>query len=238
MKKPPKEILVELYLEKKQTIKQIAGSYEVSTITIRRWLKAYNIPSRGQKQAFKDIKDQEFGRLTAKRAVDKGSGKATVWECECKCGNIVHVVSTSLRYGSTESCGCLRHDKLWQGYKDISGCYWNRLIRGAQKRKLVFEVEIENVWELFELQNGRCAISGLPIQLVKDYTNNRKLNTASLDRIDNSKGYIQGNIQWVHREINMMRRNMSMKKFLYFCRTINQYNDSKSTIQSGIDTSS
>jgi hypothetical protein len=32
--------------------------------------------------------------------------------------------------------------------------------------------------------------------------------TASLDRIDSSKGYIKGNIRWVSRAINWMKNNM------------------------------
>ena len=49
-------------------------------------------------------------------------------------------------------------------------------------------------------------LSNIPIQLKKG----RHLpNTASLDRIDNSKGYIKGNIRWVSRSINYMKNDMS-----------------------------
>ena len=31
--------------------------------------------------------------------------------------------------------------------------------------------------------------------------------TASLDRIDSTKGYVRGNIQWVHKDINWFKRD-------------------------------
>ena len=44
-----------------------------------------------------------------------------------------------------------------------------------------------------------------------------KEQTASLDRIDNSKGYEVGNIQWVHKEINMMRGPLPIDRFIELC---------------------
>ena len=38
--------------------------------------------------------------------------------------------------------------------------------------------------------------------------------TASLDRIDSSKGYIKGNVQWVHKNINYMKQEMTNEEFL------------------------
>lgn len=36
----------------------------------------------------------------------------------------------------------------------------------------------------------------------------------SLDRVDSSKGYIRGNIQWVTKRINWMKGDLSMEEFL------------------------
>lgn len=57
----------------------------------------------------KDLTGQKIGRLTVKRATehrDKNNG-AVIWECECKCGNVVFVSATNLNRKSTRSCGCL-----------------------------------------------------------------------------------------------------------------------------------
>ena len=48
--------------------------------------------------------------------------------------------------------------------------------------------------------------------------------TASLDRIDSSKGYIEGNIQWVHKDINRMKGDSSDNDFIKLCKIISDFN--------------
>ena len=45
-------------------------------------------------------------------------------------------------------------------------------------------------------------------------------STASLDRIDSSKGYTIDNIQWLHKDINKMKWDFSQEKFLELCKKI------------------
>lgn len=45
-----------------------------------------------------------------------------------------------------------------------------------------------------------------------------------LDRIDSSKGYIEGNVQWVHKDVNMMKQNYSQKYFIEMCKKIYETN--------------
>ena len=42
-------------------------------------------------------------------------------------------------------------------------------------------------------------------------------STASLDRIDSSKGYVKGNIQWVHIAINFMKHSLPEEEFVRWC---------------------
>lgn len=51
---------------------------------------------------------------------------------------------------------------------------------------------------------------------------NRKC-TASLDRIDSAKGYVEGNVQWVHKRINLMKGTLSEKDFIAFCQMVVTY---------------
>lgn len=51
--------------------------------------------------------------------------------------------------------------------------------------------------------------------------------TASLDRIDSSKGYIEGNVQWVHKRINKMKLDDSDTEFIEWCRLIADFNKDK-----------
>lgn len=76
--------------------------------------------------------------------------------------------------------------------------------------------------DLWEKQEGKCAISG--VQLVEHcaQTSRNGPNTASLDRIDNSKGYIQGNVRFVSYIANICRGRFSDKDVAEFCQAVIQ----------------
>ena len=61
-----------------------------------------------------DLTGQRFGRLTVLEKVnynDTPQKCEAKWRCKCDCGNIIEVRGTSLRKGTTKSCGCL-HSEL------------------------------------------------------------------------------------------------------------------------------
>lgn len=59
-----------------------------------------------------DLTGQRFGRLTVlERAENTPSGQAR-WLCCCNCGNLKVIRGQSLRSGITQSCGCLRQERL------------------------------------------------------------------------------------------------------------------------------
>lgn len=58
---------------------------------------------------------------------------------------------------------------------------------------------------------GVCALTGW--ELSKGYTE----CTASLDRVDSSKPYEAGNIQWVHSMVNMCKNKYSQDQFIALC---------------------
>lgn len=60
---------------------------------------------------FVDLRGQKFGRLTVIEKTNKRQGGRIIWKCRCDCGNIVDVNGTSLRNGTTKSCGCYRREK-------------------------------------------------------------------------------------------------------------------------------
>lgn len=97
---------------------------------------------------------------------------------------------------------------------------WNRYIEGAKARGYAFEITIEHAWELFLAQDRRCALSGEPIAFGSLAPRAPNPPTASLDRIDPDVGYIAGNVQWVHKTINLMRNTLSIRDFVAWCHLI------------------
>ena len=61
------------------------------------------------KQRILNLAGQQFGRLKALRIVGRYCGSC-VWDCRCDCGETANVPASSLRRGSTRSCGCLRRE--------------------------------------------------------------------------------------------------------------------------------
>jgi len=119
----------------------------------------------------------------------------------------------------------IRFNYNWKGYGDLSGDHWRRITKGAIKRNLELSITIEDAWNKYLQQNGKCALSGVDIMLrgqemgiSSKYVH--KKTTASLDRIDSSLGYTIDNIQWIHKDLNQMKSDRSMETFLYWIQTI------------------
>lgn len=118
-----------------------------------------------------------------------------------------------------------KNNHNWKGYKDIPSSFFNTIKTNAEKRKISFDLKIEDIWDLFIKQNKKCALSGIELY----FSNHISLNkgNASLDRIDSSKGYTKGNIQWVHKDINIMKMDLSQNQFIDFCHKISKYQNAK-----------
>lgn len=57
-----------------------------------------------------DMTGQRFGRLVVThRVANTKDGKAR-WHCQCDCGQTKEAIGANLRFGSEQSCGCLRVD--------------------------------------------------------------------------------------------------------------------------------
>ncbi len=127
---------------------------------------------------------------------------------KCRCGKIINILAKNIFNKSQKSCGCYKHSSQFLGMQDISGSYWSRVKNGASNRKISFNITIEQAWNLFIKQNKKCALSGVDLTLEPDwkkYNKNSKLQTASLDRINSKRGYIKGNVRWVHKDVNYLR---------------------------------
>jgi len=177
-----------------------------------------------------DITGQRFGKLIAIRPSHQCKRRNWIWDCVCDCGNETQASQAKLRIGHKKSCGCLKKPpvpkrgsahRLWCGHKSILGSLWYRVKSSAKKRGLSFDITKQDAWETLTKQQQRCALSGVELYLAKNCAELRAgLNTASIDRIDSSKGYERGNIQWVHVEINYMKRKMTDKSFTEWCTKV------------------
>jgi hypothetical protein len=120
----------------------------------------------------------------------------------------------------------VRENNRWTstGVGQICGTLMTYLRSKAKARTLPFEISAEQLWELYNRQEGKCALSGIPITLTtvinQQHNLDKSLMSASLDRIDNSKGYYIDNVQWIHKTLNAMRRQYSVEEYVYWCTLV------------------
>lgn len=112
------------------------------------------------------------------------------------------------------------NNKAWNGHGQISAKYFTTVRSNAKKRKIPFEITIRYVWDLYLWQNKKCALSGVDIDFAIMPTDRKIKQTASLDRIDSSRGYVEGNVQWVHKIVNVMKWKLSQEEFIAWCQII------------------
>lgn len=177
---------------------------------------------------------QRFGLLTVIEERPPTPAGHSSWLCRCDCGREVTRTSTSIKRSQFSSCGCWHRcgadNPLYRGVGEISGSwFWSVVYRSASGRKSRYAIErkldidIHFIWELFLKQNRKCALSGVELTFPKN--NNKeeyKKSTASLDRIDSSKGYTKDNVQWVHKDINKMKNVFSNDYFIKMCTLVSK----------------
>lgn len=110
---------------------------------------------------------------------------------------------------------------------EVPKIYFSSLRRDAVDRNIDFCVTREYLTYLFNKNNQTCAVSGIHLIMSPRTYKKGMIKTASLDRIDNSQGYYEGNVQWVHKKVNQIKWDLSMYDLKYWCKTIADYNYSK-----------
>jgi hypothetical protein len=176
-----------------------------------------------------DLTNKRFGKLVALEHTRLNSRDA--WRCICDCGEKVIVRWDHLVKENTKSCGCLHRRRgkdspFFRGVGELPLDFYSKIRRSSVRygRKLDFKVTPKYLWELFLDQNRKCALSGVPIEFAGTGAENKHSATnkitASLDRIDSSKGYVEGNVWWVHKTVNIMKNDMPTEDFQEWCRKI------------------
>jgi hypothetical protein len=145
----------------------------------------------------------------------------SLWLCQCECGALATVASYSIRSGDSKNCKRCSGKKFKPAH--IIDPVFEHVKRDATKRGLPFEISKQYAYGVLQKQKERCALTGIPLHISEHFTN-RRSSTASLDRIDSSKGYVPGNIQWLHKEINQLKWKFPQTKFIELCKIVAEYN--------------
>lgn len=213
-----KDFLQEQYINQNKLAKDIAKKTGYKKSLIHKWLHDYNL---SKNNSYGNLVNQKFGKLL----VIAKSCKKGIWYCICDCGTFASAKTKRLTYGKTRSCGCIQKEYAkynnWNGFGEFDGALLTSIRNGAKKRNFVIEITSKYLWELYEKQERKCALSGIELFYASPKLRlKNKINNISIDRIDSKKGYIEGNIQLLHKDINQMKWDYSQKEFIQICNNI------------------
>lgn len=147
---------------------------------------------------FIDMTGQRFGRLTVTERASNNKHNCVMWLCRCDCGKDVAVLGSSLRNGSTRSCGCYSAE-LTRERGTTHGMCKSRLYRiwDAMKQRCYATSH-----KAFENYGGRgitvCNAWRESFEAFRDWALSAGYNDdLTLDRMDTDGNYEPSNCQWV-----------------------------------------
>lgn len=87
------------------------------------------------------------------------------------------------------------------------------------------DITVEYLKNLWEEQGGICSFTGWNLILPKSTSGweNSSPSNASVDRIDNSKGYMQGNVRFISIMANLARQIFTDEQLKEFCKAVTSY---------------
>lgn len=181
-----------------------------------------------------DLTGRRFGQIVVLEfngydSTDRHS-KIAEWKCRCDCGKEWNLLASGLleKRRPTKSCrGCCYKGHTTRAVEraknkssDHVG-YWYllRVRNNAKDRGLVYAISMQDAEDQWIKQKGRCSLTDLELTPTSNYTADTAApngNISSLDRVDSCKtiGYIPGNIEWVHKHVNVWKLDHSREYYV------------------------
>ena len=143
-----------------------------------------------------NLTGRRFGRLLVSERGDGLSTEEARWRCRCDCGRITEVRSSTLRHGTTRSCGCLAREL-------------------ARARAVVHGASTTPEYEAWHSMKQRCTnpnhaawanYGGRGIRVCDEWLDSfeaflvhvgpKPHPRLTFDRINNDGNYEPGNVRW------------------------------------------
>ena len=105
--------------------------------------------------------------------------------------------------------------------------YFMKSVKYRETLKGKSDLTLEYLKELWERQLGICYFTGWKMVLphgVVGYEGGVDSKSASLDRIDNTKGYVVGNVRFICLMANYARNNFTDNELIEFCKSVTDRN--------------
>lgn len=153
--------------------------------------------------------DRSGSLVVIKQIPSEKYQKVTKWLCQCDCGKETVVQGGHFRARKRVSCGC------WNtGRKRQTGlrCVWYLYRRKASKRKIAFQLTLEELSEIVVMNCEYCGSS--PENQIKTHDGNGiRLKYNGIDRVDTNDSYFIGNVVPCCKNCNYSKGEMSIEEW-------------------------
>lgn len=157
------------------------------------------------------LEGRRYGRLLVLEDTGKRQRNGVVWKCLCDCGAVVEVSGKNLNRNCTYSCGC--YQRYSEAYRVRTHGKTNtpeyRMLSGAKsraKRKgIEFAIELDDI-----VIPASCPVLGIPLKI--STSGSADENSPSLDRLDNTKGYVKGNVAVISYRANRIKVDATVEE--------------------------
>ena len=148
--------------------------------------------------------DAKYRARNSQNKISKKAGRIYSMGCGV-CGEEVFVTQTDLQNKKINYCSIECRSITFLDDYDYA---LKEFEKRSKKKELNFDLDKQFLIDLLEnKQDGKCAITKVPIEMKGKKEKAVLYKSASLDRIDSNKGYMKDNVQWVMLGVNYMKLN-------------------------------
>ncbi len=188
-------------------------------------LRSGNTTSCGCRRVKEEIGNR-YGRVVVIAKGSKPTGQGAMWLCRCDCGKEFVTRGSALRKGDTQSCGCVAVEKLRAAVMLPEGIAarnqtLRRLKANAAERGIEWELTDAQALEIMRQNCHYCGGGFSNLSSHPDFNGNFAYN--GIDRVDNTKGYVTGNIVPCCKHCNIAKRDRTVGEFLEWIERVYQY---------------
>ena len=128
------------------------------------------------------------------------------------------------RDGRCKECKRKQNQEARENYDDKKRLYKTiqaRVLGASERAKrkgIPCTITKEFILDLWNKQNGLCAISKIPMTYEMD--SGRIYTNVSIDQIEQGKGYTEDNVQLVCMAVNQLKSDWDMNTVKYICKMI------------------
>lgn len=153
---------------------------------------------------------QTFGRLTVLATFRMN--RKTFARCQCECGKIKNIRTSSLRRGYTRSCGCIAKERIKLANFKHGQCKRSRMAVGTPPEYATWRSMIQRCGYAKHKSYKHYGARGIKVcdrwKIFRNFFEDMGTRPPGLqlDRINNDGNYEPGNCRWTTPKVNSNNR--------------------------------